>query len=78
MGHLPDGVRLTWLGHSTFLLEAQGKRVLLEAWLKGNPVCPDELKDPGPLDVILVTHGHNDHCQDVVELAKSTGATVVC
>ena len=77
MGHLPDGVKLTWLGHSTFLLEAQGKRVLIEAWTRSNPACPDELKDPGPLDLILLTHGHNDHTQDVFELAKSTGATVV-
>jgi len=78
MGHFPDGTKLTWLGHSTFLLEAQGKRVLMEAWTKGNPACPDELKDPGPLDVIVLTHGHNDHMQDAVELAKSTGAQVVC
>lgn len=78
MAQLPEGVKLTWLGHSTFLLEAQNKRVLLEAWTKGNPACPDELKDPGPLDVILLTHGHNDHTADVFELAKSTSATVVC
>lgn len=78
MAHLPEGVKLTWLGHATFLLEAQGKRVLLEAWTKGNPACPENLKDPGPLDVILLTHGHNDHTADAVELAKATGATVVC
>jgi len=78
MGHFPDGTTLTWLGHSTFLLEAQGKRLLMEAWTKGNPACPDELKDPGPLDVIVLTHGHNDHMQDTIELARSTGAHVVC
>lgn len=77
MGHLPEGVKLTWLGHSTFLLEAQGKRVLIEAWTKSNPACPDHLKDPGPLDVILLTHGHNDHTNDVFDLVKSTGAHVV-
>lgn len=78
MGNFPEGTKLTWLGHSTFLLEAQGKRLLLEAWTKSNPACPDELKDPGALDVIVLTHGHNDHTQDVVELAKATGAQVVC
>lgn len=77
MAHLPEGVKLTWLGHSTFLLEAQSKRVLIEAWTKTNPACPDELKDPGPLDVILLTHGHNDHTGEVIELAQSTGAQVV-
>lgn len=78
MGHLPDSTKLTWLGHSTFLLEAQNKRVLLEAWTRTNPACPDELKDPGPLDVIVLTHAHNDHTADVFELARSTGAQVVC
>ncbi len=78
MGNFPEGTKLTWLGHATFLLEAQGKRLLMEAWTKSNPACPEELKDPGPLDVIVLTHGHNDHTQDVVELAKSTGAQVVC
>ncbi|MFP5352953.1 MAG: metal-dependent hydrolase [Actinomycetota bacterium] len=78
MGHLPEGTSLTWLGHSTFLLETQGKRVLLEGWTRTNPACPEDLKDPGPLDVIALTHGHNDHTMDVFDLAKSTGAQVVC
>lgn len=77
MAALPEGVKLTWLGHSTFLLEAQGKRVLIEAWTKSNPACPEDLKDPGPLDVILLTHGHGDHTDDVFDLAKATGAQVV-
>ena len=77
MATLPDGVKLTWFGHSTFLLEAQGKRVLIDPWLQNNPACPDELKDPGHLDVIAITHGHNDHMQDVLGLARDTGATVI-
>lgn len=77
MAALPEGVKITWLGHATFLLEAQGKRVLIDPWLKNNPACPDDMKDPGPLDVIAITHGHNDHMQDALVLAKQTGATVV-
>ncbi|MDQ4065749.1 MAG: metal-dependent hydrolase [Actinomycetota bacterium] len=77
MANLPEGVKLTWLGHSTFLLEAQDTRVIIDPWLKQNPACPENLKDPGPLDVIAITHGHNDHMQDALDLATSTGATVV-
>lgn len=77
MATLPDGVKLTWLGHATFLLEAQGTRVLIDPWLENNPACPAELKDPGHVDVIAITHGHNDHMQDALGLAKKTGATVV-
>lgn len=75
---LPDGVEITWLGHSTFrLVTSRGKRILIDPWVMGNPACPDELKDPGPLDAMLVTHGHFDHIDDAVELAGSTGAQVV-
>lgn len=76
MAALPDGVKLTWLGHATFLLEAHGKRVLIDPWLRNNPACPDELKDPTDIDVIAITHGHNDHMHDALELGKK-GATVV-
>ena len=78
MAPLPDGVKLTWLGHATFLLEAQDKRILIDPWLTGNPACPDDLKDLGPVDIIAITHGHNDHMADAVEIAKKTSAHVVC
>jgi L-ascorbate metabolism protein UlaG (beta-lactamase superfamily) len=77
MALLPEGVKLTWLGHATFLLEANGKRVLIDPWLKDNPACPDDLKDPGGVDVIAITHGHNDHMADALDIAKKTGAHVV-
>ena len=73
-------VGLIWLGHATFLLETPGgKRVLIDPWLQGNPACPDSWKSPGPVDLILVTHGHFDHAAEVPETAHSTRAkAVVC
>jgi len=72
---------ITWLGHSAFLLGlAGGKRMLLDPWI-GNPRCPAELARPealNPIDLILVSHGHSDHVGEVVEIARSTGAPVVC
>jgi L-ascorbate metabolism protein UlaG (beta-lactamase superfamily) len=67
-----NDVKLTWLGHATFLLESPGgKRILIDPFLSGNPSCPDHLKDPGDVDLLLVSHGHDDHSGDAVELAKS-------
>ena len=69
---------LTWLGHASFRLDtADGKRIYVDPFLKGNPKCPDSEQDPDRADIIAVTHGHGDHVGDTVELAKKTGATVV-
>ena len=77
MAQLPHGIEITWLGHSTFRLTTpSGKKLLIDPWVMGNPACPDDLKDPGPLDAMLITHAHFDHIGDALELGRSTGATI--
>jgi L-ascorbate metabolism protein UlaG (beta-lactamase superfamily) len=71
-----DGT-LTWLGHATFCLDTGGKRVLLEAFTKSCPTCPEEWHAPENVDAILLTHAHADHVADVADLARG-GATVAC
>jgi L-ascorbate metabolism protein UlaG (beta-lactamase superfamily) len=73
-----DGT-ITWVGHSTFLLETgRGTRVLLEGFVDSCPTTPDSLKGDGlgDLDLILVSHGHGDHVADVVAHQQRTGAQV--
>ena len=70
---------ITWLGHATFLFEtAAGQRILLDPWLTGNPAFPAEWRErlSSGIDAILVSHGHSDHTQDVVELARANDCTV--
>jgi L-ascorbate metabolism protein UlaG (beta-lactamase superfamily) len=69
---------ITWLGHATFLLQSPGgKRILLDPWVTGNPTSPEAAKKLGPLDLILITHGHSDHTGDAVSIGRSSGAQVV-
>ena len=73
-------MQITWLGHSTFLIEAGGKRIITDPWLT-NPNAPAAFRKPealGRLDLIMVSHGHSDHIGDVIALSRATGAPVSC
>ena len=68
-----SGLRVTWLGHSTLLIEIDGVRVLTDpVW--GQRVSPLKFAGPKrfhpapaslaalpPLDAVLVSHDHYDH-----------------
>src|SRR5215510_15167854 len=76
--------KLKWFGHAAFSITTpNGKVLLLDPWLK-NPANPDVKDNKDPLitlqkvDYILITHGHRDHVGDAVEIAKKTGAVLVC
>ncbi len=66
-------VKITWLGHATFLLEQGDNKILIDPWLAGNPSCPEAYHDVKP-DLVLITHGHNDHIGNVFDVAKNSDA----
>jgi L-ascorbate metabolism protein UlaG (beta-lactamase superfamily) len=68
--------RIQWLGHACLLLESNGRHVLIDPFLTGNPRAAAKA-DEVPADLILVSHGHEDHLGDAVAIARRTGATVV-
>lgn len=70
-------VSFKWLGHSGFSLNIDGHKVLIDPFLTGNPLAVSNAAEIDA-DVILMTHAHGDHVGDSVEIAKRTGATVVC
>ncbi|MBA2376961.1 MAG: metal-dependent hydrolase [Actinomycetota bacterium] len=78
MEQLLGGARITYLGHATFRLTTAGdEQIIIDPFITDNPQTPEELKEVGELDTILLTHGHFDHFGDTIPLAKQTGATVV-
>ncbi len=78
MEQLLGGAQVTYLGHSAFRLTTAGdEQILIDPFITDNPQTPEELKEVGELDTILLTHGHFDHFGDTIPLAKQTGAMVV-
>jgi L-ascorbate metabolism protein UlaG (beta-lactamase superfamily) len=67
---------IRFLGHAAFALEHDGKTVLVDPFLTGNPKAA-ATADEVAADAILLTHGHGDHFGDTIAIAKRTGATVV-
>lgn len=71
---------LTSFGHSAFKLTTpSGKVILIDPWIAnpGNPAGKEHLDALEKVDLILLTHGHNDHIGNAVEIAKRTGAKLV-
>jgi L-ascorbate metabolism protein UlaG (beta-lactamase superfamily) len=76
--------KLKWFGHAAFSITTpKGKILLVDPWLT-NPSNPEAKDGKDPLaavpkaDYILITHGHRDHVGDAVEIAKKTGAVLIC
>jgi L-ascorbate metabolism protein UlaG (beta-lactamase superfamily) len=63
-------MRLTWLGHSTVLVELDGLRIVADPLLRARvgalrrvgPLPPVAATLPGSVDAALVSHLHHDHC----------------
>ncbi|RLF28941.1 MAG: metal-dependent hydrolase [Thermoplasmata archaeon] len=69
-------MRITWLGHSAFELEKDGKVLLIDPFITGNPAAPKGVSEIRA-DAIAVTHAHGDHLGDALEISKRTGAPVI-
>lgn len=69
-------MKVSYHGHSVVQIRTKTHNILIDPFITGNALCdldPDTVK----ADVILLTHGHNDHVGDTVAIAKRTGAKVV-
>lgn len=69
-------MRLTFIGHSCFLLETVSHRLLFDPFISENPAAAVPLADLA-CDFLLITHGHSDHVCDAAALAGRHGATII-
>ena len=68
-----------WLGHGSFRYEIEGKVLLVDPWLNGNPMMPEDRHAEATAGAthILLTHTHFDHVVDVLGLARALNIPVV-
>ncbi|MBN1756611.1 metal-dependent hydrolase [bacterium] len=69
-------VKLTFLGHSAFMLESPKGIILIDPFISGNPQATCKADDLNP-QWILVTHGHGDHLGDAISIAKRSDALLI-
>ena len=71
-------MKVTYYGHSCFQVETAGQKLLFDPFIKSNPLASKiDIKTLKP-NLILVSHGHGDHIEDAAEIAKQSGALVIC
>ena len=69
-------IKFTYVGHATYLLNIGDAQIVVDPFFTSNPLALVKAKDV-EADYILQSHGHFDHIEDTVALAKRTGATVI-
>lgn len=71
-------MKFTFLGHSCFVVETGGKKLLFDPFISGNELANGIIDiEKIEADYILVSHGHADHVADLVSIAQRTGALVI-
>ncbi len=70
-------MKVTYYGHSCFSVEVQDKQLLFDPFISKNELAKNiDLSTLQP-DFILLSHGHFDHVDDAVAIAKQSGAEII-
>lgn len=70
-------MKITFFGHSSLAIEVNGKHILVDPFISGNPKASHIDIHSLKADFILLTHAHHDHILDVEAIAKRTNAVIV-
>lgn len=71
-------MQITYFGHSCFLIETNGKKLLCDPFVSGNPLAKHVDVNSLRCDYLLITHGHFDHIADVdAVMANNPDAVIV-
>ncbi|RAR46659.1 metal-dependent hydrolase [Flavobacterium lacus] len=70
-------MKITFFGHSSLGIEVNGKHIVVDPFISGNPKASHIDIHSLKADFILLTHAHQDHILDVEAIAKRTNAIIV-
>jgi L-ascorbate metabolism protein UlaG (beta-lactamase superfamily) len=70
-------MNVTFYGHSCFLVEISGTKILFDPFITPNPQAEELNIDTIDADYVLITHGHEDHVADAESILKRTGAKLI-
>ncbi|MBO0960091.1 metal-dependent hydrolase [Neobacillus sp. MM2021_6] len=69
-------MKISYHGHSVIQIQTNGKTIIIDPFITGNSLT-DLKADEVNADVVILSHGHNDHVGDTVAIAKKNGSLVV-
>jgi L-ascorbate metabolism protein UlaG (beta-lactamase superfamily) len=71
-------MKLKYFSHSAFqLTTGNGKIILIDPFLSGNPTSPVKANEV-KADYIILTHAHGDHIGDSFEIARRCNSMFIC
>jgi L-ascorbate metabolism protein UlaG (beta-lactamase superfamily) len=71
--------QIRFLGVAAYeIITSKGQHILIDPFLDENPGSPVKAADLERVDLILVSHAAFDHMGDTEQIARRTGAPVVC
>lgn len=70
-------MKVTFYGHATFMIETGGKSLMFDPFISPNPKAADIDVSSLKPDFMLISHGHEDHVADAVQIAQQSDCTVV-
>jgi L-ascorbate metabolism protein UlaG (beta-lactamase superfamily) len=70
-------MKCTYLGHSAFLVETMGKKLLFDPMISSNSLAASVNVDALQPDYILLSHGHEDHVADAEIISRKNDAVII-
>lgn len=70
-------MKYTYYGHSSFLVEIDGVRIVFDPYISPNELAKAVDVNSIKCDYMMLSHGHFDHVTDAEAIARNNNATII-